>query len=77
MYTDPLPTHVLPPHTVVCLAADSSETQFTWLRTLGQMGLEVLPSANEADDFIKNAASIFEFEAKTIDDELVSLDKYR
>ncbi len=41
------------------------------------MGLEVLPSANEADDFIKNAASIFEFEAKTIDDELVSLDKYR
>ena len=62
---------------MVCLAADSSETQLTWLQTLSGMGLQVLQAANELDDMIKNATSIFEFEAKTIDGDQISLDQYR
>jgi len=62
---------------VVCLAADSSDTQFTWLMALQRAGLEVLPAINEDDDKIRNATSIFDFDAKTIDGEDISLDKYR
>lgn len=61
----------------MCLAADSSDTQLTWLRALEKAGVEILPGVNEAAEKIKNSSSIFEFEAKTIDGELVSLEKYR
>lgn len=61
----------------ICLAASSSETQFNWLRALQGAGLTVLPAANEVDDLVKNASSIFDFEVKDIDGQLVSLERYR
>jgi len=61
----------------LCLGADSSETQFTWLRVLQSMGLEILPATNEVEDQVRNAHSIFEFEAKDIDGNVVSLERYR
>ena len=39
--------------------------------------MEVLSSTNEEEEQIRNATSIFEFQAKTIDGESVSLEKYR
>ena len=78
MISPPTHTHTHTPRmTVMCLSADSSETQFTWLQTLEKAGVEILPAANEEEERIKNATSIFDFEAKTIDGEPVSLDKYR
>jgi hypothetical protein len=59
------------------LGADSSDIQLAWLRTLDDLGMEVLPSTNEEEEQIQNATSIFEFQAKTIDGERVSLEKYR
>lgn len=41
------------------------------------MGVEVLPSTDEQEERIRSARSIFEFDARTIDGELVSLEKYR
>ena len=76
--SDPLS---LPPssslRTVLSLAADSSETQFTWLQVLQSMGLEVMMATNEVEDQVRNARSIFEFEAKDIDGNVVSLERYR
>ena len=75
------PTHPTHTHSLtlagICLAASSSETQFNWLRALQGAGLTVLPAANEVDDLVKNASSIFDFEAKDIDGQLVSLERYR
>ena len=48
-----------------------------WLGALDDMGVEVLMSTDEQEEKVRSATSIFEFEAKTIDGELVSLDKYR
>ncbi len=62
---------------MVCLAADSSDTQFTWLRALQEAGLVILPGINETEEKIRNATSIFDFEATSIDGETVSLNKYR
>ena len=69
----------LPPSlpTVLSLAADSSEVQFTWLHVLQSMGMEVMMAVNEVQDQVRNASSIFEFEAKDIDGNQVSLEKYR
>ena len=61
----------------ICLAASSSEIQFSWLQALQGAGLTVLPAANEVDDLVKNASSIFDFEVKNIDGQLVSLESYR
>ena len=76
--SDPLS---LPPssslRTVLSLAADSSETQFTWLQVLQSMGLEVMMATNEVEDQVRNARSIFEFEAKDVDGNVVSLERYR
>lgn len=41
------------------------------------MGVEILPSTDEQEERIRSARSIFEFDARTIDGELVSLEKYR
>ena len=41
------------------------------------MGLEILPATNEVEDQVRNAHSIFEFEAKDIDGNVVSLERYR
>lgn len=61
----------------ISLAASSSDIQFNWLRTLQGAGLTVLPAANEVDDLVKNASSIFDFEVKDIDGQLVPLERYR
>ena len=61
----------------LCIGTDSSETQLSWLQTLNELGVEVLRSTDEEEEKIRSAKSIFEFEAKTIDGELVSLEKYR
>ena len=42
-----------------------------------EFGTEVLPSVNEEEEKVRNAKSIFEFEARTIDGEVISLEKYR
>ena len=73
-------THTLThTHTLagICLAASSSEIQFNWLRVLQGAGLTVLPAANEVDDLVKNASSIFDFEVKDSDGQLVPLERYR
>lgn len=62
---------------VVSLSADSGDTLLTWLRALEGAGLEVLPNTAEVDEQVKTAQSIFEFEAKDIDGNLVSLNQYR
>ena len=41
------------------------------------MGLEVMMATNEVEDQVRNARSIFEFEAKDIDGNIVSLERYR
>ena len=64
-------------HTDLILGADSSDVQLSWLQTLDDLGAEVMPSTNEEEEKIRNASSIFDFEARTIDGEMVSLEKYR
>jgi hypothetical protein len=59
------------------IGTESSEVQVAWLGALDDMGVEVLMSTDEQEEKVRSATSIFEFEAKTIDGELVSLDKYR
>ena len=59
------------------LSSDSRDIQSTWLQAFGEVGLEILQSTDERDEKVQNAKSIFEFEANTIDGELVSLEKYR
>lgn len=61
----------------MCLAADSSDTRLTWLSTLQEAGAEILPELDDTDDLVRNAKTIFEFEAKSIDGELVDLSRYR
>lgn len=61
----------------ICLAADSYETQFTWIRSLGSCGVDILPSIDEEDDLVRNATSIFDFEALDIEGKTIALDKYR
>lgn len=39
--------------------------------------MEILQSTNEQEEKIRSASSIFEFQAKTIDGEKISLEKYR
>ena len=41
------------------------------------MGVEILMSTDEQEEKVRSAKSIFEFEAKTINGEVVSLEKYR
>ena len=69
-------SHVLSPLDL-CLGTESSEVQLLWLQNLSDMGVEVLPSTDEQEETIRSARSIFEFDARTIDGELVSLEKYR
>lgn len=59
------------------LGADSSDIQLSWLQALENIGIEILQSINEQEEKVHSAKSIFEFEARTIDGELVSLEKYR
>lgn len=61
----------------LCLAADSSETQFTWIRQLASIGVEIMPSMEEEDSMIQTAETIFEFEALDIENRLVPLSQYR
>lgn len=61
----------------ICLAADSYETQFTWITSLGSCGVDILPSTDEEDDLVRNATSIFDFEALDIEGKTISLNKYR
>lgn len=60
----------------MCLAADSSDTQFTWIRTLASCGVEIAPSPDEESTHLKNATSIFDFQSTDIDGRKISLDKY-
>ena len=68
------PTFLFP---AICLAADSSDTQFTWIRLLANSGVEILPSADEEEERVRTAQSIFDFEAADIFGSMVSLRQYR
>lgn len=63
--------------TSICLAADSSDTRLTWLTALQGAGIEILPEAEDANEMVQKATSIFDFEVKTIDGNLVDMSKYR
>ena len=76
MYRDHYTHHTCSP-VGICLAASTSEIQFNWLRALEGAGLNVLPAANEVDELVKNATSIFDFQVKDIDGHLVPLERYR
>lgn len=69
--------HNSTPQKDLVLGMDTSEIQLSWLQTLDEMGIEVLPSTNEEEEMVRNATSIFDFSAKTIDGETISLEKYR
>ena len=64
-------------HKGLSLSADSSDVQLTWLRALETTDVQILPAAEEVEDLVKNAKSIYEFEAKDIDGNVVSLERYR
>lgn len=61
----------------VCLAADSDDTRLTWLGALRDAGIEILPELEDTEELLRNAKSLFEFEAKSIDGEVVDLSRYR
>ena len=62
---------------VMCLAADTIDTQFMWVRSLASCGVEILPSLEEETTQLRNATTIFDFTAIDIDKRTISLDKYR
>lgn len=59
------------------MGADSSDTHLKWLGSLHEAGVRVLPEADEVEGLVKHAKSIFEFEAQSIDGDLVDLSRYR
>ena len=59
------------------LGTDGSDIQTSWLQALDDANVEVLLSVDEEEERVRSSESIFEFEARTIDGELISLDKYR
>ena len=61
----------------MCLAADSDDTRLTWLGSLQDADIEILPELEDTQDLLKSAKSIFEFSAKSIDGEVVDLSRYR
>jgi len=61
----------------VCLSADSSEMQLTWLKTLDKAGVVVLPEPDSDEDAVKTAKSIFAFKAKDISGKEVDLSRYK
>lgn len=61
----------------VCLAADSDDTRLTWLGSLRDAGIEILPELEDTEELLKSAKSIFEFTAKSIDGQEVDLSRYR
>lgn len=62
---------------VMCLSADSNDTQFTWIESFAACDVEILDSVEDEDEKIRNAVSIFEFEAVDIDGRTVPLSTYR
>ena len=75
LFNKPMNTISSPPDFV--FGADNGDTQLSWLRELNEAGVEVLSSAEEEEERVRNATSIFEFEAETINGALVSLEQYR
>lgn len=61
----------------LCLAADSSDTQFAWIRTLASCGVEITASPEEEDTHLRSATSIFHFYADDIDGRKICLDRYQ
>lgn len=61
----------------ICLGADNSETQFSWISRLASIGVEILSSSDEEEAAIQSATSIFDFQACDIDRRNLSLSNYR
>lgn len=59
------------------LAFTSDEEQLSWLKAFEKSGAVTGQTEEEVGDQVKNAESIFEFSAKDIDGNEVSLEKYR
>ena len=74
----PSSDHFTPvPLPVLSLSADTSDMQFTWVSNLESSGVTLLPVLEDHEELVRNATSIFDFEAKDIDGNVVCLDKYR
>lgn len=71
------PAHLTPPLPALTLSADTSDMQFTWVSSLESSGVTVLPLLEDQEDLVRKATSIFDFEVKDIDGNVVSLEKYR
>lgn len=48
-----------------------------WLTALESTGATILSEQEELEDLVKNATSIFDFEARDIDGNTVNLERYR
>lgn len=59
------------------LAFSSDEEQLSWLKAFEKSGAVTGQTEEEVEDLLKNSESIFEFSAKDIDGNEVSLEKYR
>lgn len=59
------------------LAFTSDEEQLSWLKAFEKSGAVTGQTEEEVEEQVKNAESIFEFSAKDIDGNEVSLEKYR
>ena len=76
-----LPFPPLPPSTApssgLYLAADNSGTQFTWIRCLSSIGVEILSSVEEEESVSRSATSVFDFDAYDIDRRRIPLSSFR
>nr|QZX63201.1 glutathione peroxidase isoform 2 [Halisarca dujardinii] len=59
------------------LVTSQSHQQLKWLELLAENGLKVLPHEEEDDGVASDEKSIYDFSATDIDDNVVSMEKYR
>lgn len=62
---------------VLKLAFESDTDQLAWLKQFEKCGVATGQTEEAVEETIKNAKSIYEFEAKDIDGNMVSLSKYK
>jgi len=64
-----------PQRAALRIQVETEDDQLMWLKSFEQSGVTILKEAEEED--LPVASSIFDFQAKTIDGDTISLEKYR